>query len=414
MASYKPKGGIVLKANPNYREEFYPSEGAPGDRELGLLNDVGRRLPIVKEVHYDIIREGITSWNLFQQGYRDLSGVTQTNYQQVMGQAGQLSQQMKQKGVGIVRDVSVDVTYFGFNMSDPVVGGYTEQNRKLRQAISLVIDSQQLIDLLYQGMGRPAQSIIAPGLFGYDKDYKNPYRQPDLAKAKRLLAEAGYPEGVDPKSGERLTLYFDNFLITAAGRAMIGLVVKQIEVLGIHVEPRSTRLPIFHEKVDTGHFQFMYTDWGADYPDTENFVFLLYGPNKRPGPNTCDYDNTEYDTLFEQMRSMQDGPQRQALINKMRDIAVEDCPWIYSTYPESFALTQPWLKNYKPNPVALDTIKYWRIDGALRAKDRNAWNHPNYWPALAFGLFIFLGSLPAASVIRRRTNRYVRRRSGLC
>ncbi len=232
------KGGFVLKANPRLivRSSTLPR----ALREIALrahcLTMSASGFPLVKEVHIDIIREGVTSWNLFEQGYRDLSGVSQTNYQEVIGSAGQLSDQMKRKGVGIVRDVAPDVHYFAFNMSDPDVGGYSERNRKLRQAVSLSIDAQQFLDLLYQGMGKPAQSIVAPGLFGYDKSYRNPYRQTDLVRAKRLLAEAGYPNGVDAVTGERFTLYFDNSLITPAGRLVIGLVVKQIEMLGIHVE----------------------------------------------------------------------------------------------------------------------------------------------------------------------------------
>ena len=258
-------------------------------------------------------------------------------------------------------------------------------------------------------MGKPAQTIIAPGLFGYDPNYKNPYRQPDLVKAKKLLAEAGYPDGVDAKTGERLTIYYDNYLITSAGRQEIGLVVKQIQMLGIHVEPRSWRYPIFQDKVDKGQFQFMSYGWVADYPDPENFVFLLYGPNKSPGPNACAYQNPEYDRLFEQMRAMPDNADRLAIINKMRDIVVEDCPMVYLTHAESFGLTQPWMQNYKPHAVAMDTLKYWNIDGPMRAEDQRAWNQPNYWPSVFLALFLFLGSLPAASVIRRRTNRHVRR-----
>ncbi|MCW3054638.1 MAG: ABC-type oligopeptide transport system,periplasmic component, partial [Chthonomonadales bacterium] len=409
LAELQPKGHILLKANPNYREETYPTEGAPGDREAGLLKDAGKPLPLVKEVRFDIIREGITGWNLFLQGYQDLSGVSQTNYQQVMGHAGQLSEEMKRNGIGLYRNINIDVAYFAFNMTDPVVGGDSDKNRKLRQAISLTIDSQAFIDLLSQGLGKPAQFLIAPGLFGYDPDYKNPYRQPDLVKAKKLLAEAGYPEGVDAKTGERLTLYYDNFRIDPAGRQQVGLVVKQVEQLGIHIEARSSQWPIFLEKLDKGQFQFMDVSWGADYPDAENFVFLLYGPNKRPGPNAVAYQNAEYDRLFEQMRAMDDGPERKAIIEKMRTIVVEDCPWIYTTHNERFALTQSWLTNYKPHPIASDVIKYWKIDGAKRAELQAAWNHPNYWPALGFAIFVGLGSLPAAAVIRRRTNRYVRR-----
>lgn len=74
LTTYKPKGEIILKANPNYREDYYPTEGEPGDREKGLLNDAGKRLPLVKEAHFSILREGVTAWNLFLQGYQDLSG----------------------------------------------------------------------------------------------------------------------------------------------------------------------------------------------------------------------------------------------------------------------------------------------------------------------------------------------------
>ncbi|MCW3098206.1 MAG: ABC-type oligopeptide transport system,periplasmic component, partial [Chthonomonadaceae bacterium] len=410
LTEFQPKGHIFLKANPNYREETYPTEGAPGDREAGLLKDAGKRLPLVQEVHFEIMREGITAWNLFLQGYQDLSGISQTNYQQVLGQAGQLSDEMKRNGIGLHRDVGMDISYFAFNMTDPVVGGYSDKNRKLRQAISLAIDSQAFIDLLSQGLGRQAQSIVAPGLFGYDPNYKNPYRQPDLAKAKRLLAEAGYPDGVDSRTGERLTLYYDNYRIDAAGRQQLGLGIKQIEQLGIHVEPRSSNYNVFQDKVNMGQFQFMDFGWGADYPDPENFVFLFYGPNERPsGPNGVAYQNAEYDRLFEQMRAMDDTPQRKAVLEKMRAIVVEDCPWIYVQHSEHFALTQSWMTNYKPHPIAADVIKYWNIDGAKRAQLQAAWNRPNYWPALGFAILVVLGSLPAAAVIRQRTNRHMRR-----
>ncbi len=89
LAEYKPKQRIVLKANPNRRAEFYPSEGAPGDREAGLLRDAGARLPLADTVVYNILREAVTGWNLFLQGYQDSWGVNQTNYQQVISQSGQ-------------------------------------------------------------------------------------------------------------------------------------------------------------------------------------------------------------------------------------------------------------------------------------------------------------------------------------
>ncbi len=137
--------------------------------------------------------------------------------------------------------VTPGIRYLLFNMTDPVVGGYTPQKRKLRQAISLSVDSQAIIDLLSQGQGQAAEYIIPPGLFGYDKNYKNPFRRydPKLTRAKQLLKEAGYPGGKDAKTGERLTLYFDNTATTAAGRQYVGLLEKQVSRFGHQIRVAS-------------------------------------------------------------------------------------------------------------------------------------------------------------------------------
>jgi len=416
LTEYTKKSRIVLQANPNYREEYYPSQGAPGDSEAGLLADAGQRLPLAKTIQFNIIRESITSFNEFLQGYEDLAGVTQQNFQQVMAQPGKLSPEMQGHGFHLFRDKGVDVSYFCFNMDDPTFGGNSEKNRKLRQAVSLAMDSQEMIDLLDQGLGVPAQFLIAPGLFGYDPDYKNPYRQfdPALTKAKQLLAEAGYPGGIDPKTGKRLTLVWDNYNTTPLGKQQVGLVTRQIQRLGLNLDSRASMYPVFQDKVEKGNFTFMNFGWVADYPDPENFVFLLYGPNsgaKASGPNYANYSNPEYDKLFDQMRVMDDGPARLAVIRRMRDIVQEDCPWIYTLHSESFGLTQPWLNNFKPHPVALDGAKYWRVDGPTRARLQAEWNRPNYWPIVAIVALLAIAIFPAASVVQARTNRRVRRNS---
>ena len=310
------------------------------------------------------------------------------------------------------KDTQINIDYLAFNMSDPVVGGYTPEKQKLRQAISLAIDSQAFIDLFSQGNGKNAQFIIPPGVFGYEADYKNPYRQydPDLTKAKQLLAEAGYPDGIDKKTGEKLTINYDNSATNAAGRQLVGLVIKQVERLGIHVVSQSTRSNVFQEKLDKGNFQFYYYGWLADYPDPENFVFLLYGPNVRPGPNACGYNNAEYNKVFEQMRSMDDRPERLALIQKLRAIAQEDCPWIYVTHGEDLSISYDWLKNVKGNPIANDTTMYRRVDEVKRTEKQHEWNHPNFAPLAAFVLAVVAGAIPATGVVRQRTNRKVRKK----
>ena len=416
VTEYVKKSRIVLQANPNYRGEFYPSEGARGDREEGMLADAGKRLPLARTIQFNIVRESITSFNAFQQGYQDIAGVTQQNFQQVMTQPGRLSPEMAERGFGLHRDKAVDVYYFCFNMDDPTFGGASEKNRKLRQAISLAIDDHEIIDLLHQGLGVPAQFMVSPGLTAYDPEYRNPYRQFDrsLTRAKQLLSEAGYAGGIDPHSGKRLTIIWDNLNTTPLGKQETGLITRQLEKLGLNVDSRSHLFPEFEDRLNKGQFQFMNFGWVADYPDPENFVFLLYGPNsaeKANGPNYANYSNPEYDRLFDQMRVMDDGPAREAIVRKMRAIVEEDCVWIPSLHSETFALTQPWLKNYKPHPVALDGVKYWRADGAMRARLQTLWNRPNYWPILAVAALLLFAIVPAVGVVSARTNRRVRRNS---
>jgi oligopeptide transport system substrate-binding protein len=291
-----------------------------------------------------------------------------------------------------------------------VFGGYTPEKRKLRQAISMAFDVKTKLDLFDSGLGTPAQFLLPPGLFGYDEKYQNPYRKYDLAAAKRLLAEAGYPGGKDPRTGEKLRLNFDNAWTEAAGEQRKQFIIKQFSQLGIQVVSRTERQEVWQDRLDKGQFQFMSYGWIADYPDPENFLFLLYGPNRRPGPNASGYDNPEYNRLFEQMRSMDDGPERLAIIRRMRDIAVEDCPWIYEDHSESLGLHYDWLRNVKRHPVALDFARYRAVDAEKRARLRAAWNRPNYRPAYALVAFLVVGSLPAVFSVRTRRTRRLRRK----
>jgi hypothetical protein len=96
----------------------------------------------------------------------------------------------------------------------------------------------------------------------------------------------------------------------------------------------------------------------------------------------------------------------------MRDISVEDCPWIFLDHTDDLMISHGWVHNVKLHPVAVDTAKYLRVDGPDRARLQAIWNKPNYWPAIAFAVLIVIGTLPAAAVVRKRRNRRVRVRPG--
>jgi ABC-type transport system substrate-binding protein len=168
---------------------------------------------------------------------------------------------------------------------------------------------------------------------------------------------------------------------------------------------RGTDYNRFQDKLLKGNAQLFEWGWNADYPDPENFFFLLYGPNKKVGSggeNAANYDSAEFNLLFEQMKDMENGPERQQVIDRMLEIVRRDAPWIYAYYPKSFGLRHGWVHNVKPNLMANNTLKYRRVDPGQRARQREAWNHPVLWPiGLMLGALVVVIA-PAVIAWRRR------------
>jgi len=126
-----------------------------------------------------------------------------------------------------------------------------------------------------------------------------------------------------------------------------------------------------------------YMGWNADYPDPENFFFLLHGLQAKVvkgGENAANYSNPEYDRLFEQMKNMDNSPARQTIIDRMLEILRRDSPWLWGFHPKNYVLQHGWLGNVKANVMANNKLKYWRIDAAQRDVKRREWNQPAYWP----------------------------------
>ena len=415
-----PNRQMVLVKNPNFHGERYPSTGEPGDRARGLLADAGKPIPFIDKAVYSLEKEDIPYWNKFLQGYYDASGISSDTFDQAIkigaqGEAG-LTPDMQKKGIQLVTTVATTISYMGFNMQDPVVGGLSERARKLRRAISIALDYEEFISIFRNGRGIAAQGPIPPGIFGYVDGAAgvNPYvydwvnhhaQRKSIATARRLLAEAGYPDGRDARSGKPLLLYFDTAATGPDAKARLEWLSKQFKKLDIQLVIRATDYNRFQDKMLKGDAQLFEWGWNADYPDPENFLFLLYGPNKKAGANgenAANYDNPEFNRLFEKMKNMSNGPARQQVIDAMLDIARRDAPWVWGFFPKSYALYHGWYFNAKPNLMANNGLKYLRIDPRLREARRAQWNRPHVWPLLAIGAVLVLALLPAGWVWRRK------------
>jgi ABC-type oligopeptide transport system substrate-binding subunit len=171
---------------------------------------------------------------------------------------------------------------------------------------------------------------------------------------------------------------------------------------------RATDYNRFQEKLRVGNAQLFFLGWNADYPDPENFLFLLYGANskvKYGGENSSNYQNPDFDRLFEQMRNMDNSEQRYQLIQQLQEIVRHDVPWLLGFHPKNFSLFHGWYKNLKPNLMANNQLKYTRIDATLRAEKRQQWNQALFLPLLVGGVLFALLLIPAIKAYHRRTHK---------
>lgn len=398
----------VMKRNPNFRGEPYPCEGMPGDKEAGLLDDCGKTMPFIDTVVSTIEKEKVPRKEKFKQGYLDVPEIERpewgVDFRTDMEDSDDVKRFFDARGFKFPQTTDINNWYMGFNWLDPVVGkGDTPEqqlkNRKLRQALSIAIDWEEGYGRIFRSKGGvAAHGPVPPGIFGsregspegYNKvTHKLVNGQPvrrSIDEAKQLLAEAGYPNGRDATSGKPLVLNYDyQRTPTPEIKSELDWMVKQFGKLGVQLEIRATDYNQFQDKVLKGKQQIFWWGWLADYPDAENFLFLLYGPNSKAisqGENAANYSNPEYDRLYRQMQSLEDGPEKQKIIDQMVAIVREDSPWAWGYWPYVALAFQPWVYNGKPSIMVRDLAKYYRVDPSLRVAKQAEWNHPVWWPML--------------------------------
>lgn len=420
LSQNNPNARMVLSRNPNFRGEPYPSEGEPGDAAAGLLADAGKTMPFIDRVVFSREKEAVPYWNKFLQGYYDSATIGSDQFDQAVRVsiegAAEPSAEMIERGIELTTSVAATIYYFGFNMKDALVGGDSERARKLRQAISIAVDMEEYLSIFLNGRGVVAHSPLPPGIFGRREGESGinpvthvwrdgaPQRRP-IEAARKLLAEAGYPGGREPRTGAPLLLHFDTTSRGPGDKARLDWWRKQLEKLGIQLEVRETDWNRFQEKIRKGTQQMYGLGWSADYPDPENFLFLLHGPQARAdgaGANSSNYSNAQFDALFDKMKSMPSSPQRQRIIDAMVELTRRDAPWVFGFHPKDYSLRHSWLANVKPNDMAGNTLQYQRLDVERREALRRQWNQPILWPVLLALVVLVASAVPAFLAYRRR------------
>jgi oligopeptide transport system substrate-binding protein len=269
-----------------------------------------------------------------------------------------------------------------------------------------------------------ASDPLAPGIFGQREGEEaiNPVthvwqdgkaRRRSIDEARQLLAEAGYAEGRDAKTGQPLVLHLDAVGRGPGDKPRFDWWRRQFAKLSIQLEIRDTDWNRFQEKIRKGSQQLYILGWNADYPDPENFMFLLHGPQSRAknhGENTSNYTNAEFDAHFERMKNIPNSPERQRIIDRMVQIVRHDVPWIGGYHPVTYSLAHAWVKNSKPNNMAGNNLQYLRLNVEQRAALRLEWNEPVLWPIAVIVVLMAAVALPAVAAYRRRESMAARPR----
>ncbi len=311
-----------------------------------------------KERGFDVIRYLVvddvsTQWLMFLKGEIDFLGeVPRDNWDSVIGADGRLDPQLAAHGVRLYSMSALDTLYVGLNMRDPVLG----PNRKLRQSLNAAFDSEAW-ERLYNGRIQRGDGPVPPGVEGR-LETPFPYAF-DLDKAKRLMVEAGYPGGIDPKTGRRLVLTLSIGRASQESREAAELMAAFYERIGIRLECDYKTWDAFLKATSEGRVQLFRMGWVGDYPDAQNYLQLFYSKNCAPGPNRAAYANAAFDREYEAALDAATSSERKAHWAKCQEIVREDCPWVFTHYNKTYSLTRANVGNYQPTDFPYGVEQYY-------------------------------------------------------
>ena len=305
-------------------------------------------------IRYLVVDDASTQWLMFLKGELDFLGdISRDNFDSVVGADGRLDPMLERQGVKLHSIPTMEVLHIGINMRDPVLG----PNKKLRQALNAAFDYPAW-EKFYNGRIVPCPTPVPPGVDGrLEKPFAYAF---DLEKAKRLMAEAGYPDGIDPKTGRRLVLKMSIGRASQESREAGELTAAFYEKIGVKLELDFKTWTAFVSAVNEGRVQMFRMGWVGDYPDAQNFLQLFYSKNVNPGPNHANYGNPAFDREYEAALDAKTAAERNAHWARCQEIVQEDCPWVFTHVNKAYSLVRPAVKNYVPSDFPYGHEKHYR------------------------------------------------------
>ena len=370
LRSYTRSSKIVLEANPAYRGkiwDFVTSDSA-ADKELAARMR-GKKLPQIGRVEISIMDETQSRWLAFLGGETDLEYQLAEVAPVFLTDDGKLRPEFARRGIKLERSVDPEITYTYFNMSETIgdkpnpVAGFSKEKIALRRAIAMAYKVDDQIRIIRKGQAVRAQYPIPPGVAGYDGAYRSsiPY-SPQLANA--LLDKFGYRRGSDGyrtlPDGKPLAVRYSS-TPTERDRQFDELMKRSLDTIGIRLEIHKDRFPELIKLENQCRLMMRGAAWIADYPDGDNFMQLLYGPNSGQSNNAC-YKSAEFDRRYERSKLLPDGPERDKLYREMARLMEVHTVWIMGDSRYRNVLLQPYVVGFRKHPVLHAEWLYMDLD----------------------------------------------------
>ena len=370
LKRYVRSSKIVLEKNAGFRELHWSADAASDTADQAIAARMkGKKIPQIDRVEISVMDEAQSRWLAFQRRETDIEYQLEELAPKFMTMDGKLKPEYASQGIRMERSVDAEIIYLFFNTQEKIgneanpIGGFSKEKIALRRAIAMAYNIDDQINVIRKGQAVRAHYPIPPGIAGHEPAYRNRIAyDPQLANA--LLDKFGYTRGADgyrklPNGNLLILKYYST--PTERDRQFDELMRRSLDAIGIRVEIHKDRFAELIKLANQCRLMMKSAAWIADYPDGDNFMQLLYGPNAGQTNSAC-YKSPEYDKRYEQSRRLPDGPQRNQLYREMTRQMEADTAWLLTDSRYRNVLLHPYVVGYKKSAVNVSEWMYMDID----------------------------------------------------
>lgn len=322
----------VLTKNPRFRQEplDLAEEGFDPETksDAGFQKLQGRAPPFIDQLEFEFVTEGAARWNAFSAGELHFIKVPVSQFDSILSQRNPITLNPQYADLyHFEASPEAGLIYTNFNMADERIGYHPDpeqerRNHALRCAMVKAFDWKKTNEIFFYNVGQVFPGIIPPTVPEFDAGGDDAYIRHDLPGALQLLQsngwnettlptlEYGFPNGVTERQSFE---QFRSFMMTA------GYPAEKIQPLIF------ATYGDYQRAYSQGKVTLINSSWTMDYPDAENLMQLYYGPNAAPGSNSANYNNPDYDRLYEAAAPMNESPERTAIYREMNQLLMDDC-----------------------------------------------------------------------------------------